>query len=221
MKTKLNPKMELLLLLISIIPIIVTVALLSKIPDQVPIHWNLKGEIDGYGSKWLSPIMTIGFYLLFLGMMFIDPKKGNYEKFMGLLYKIRLILTLFFTMVVCLTISAAMGEDVRMDRVLLISVPLLFAFIGNTIISIKPNWFIGVRTPWTLENETVWRKTHRLTGLLWFWAGLLCATIGFFVKTDTGFIVLLVVTSVIIVVPLVYSYLIYRREPKVINKKDF
>lgn len=220
MKDRLNKKMELVLLIIGILPLIALLILGDKVSDQVPLHWNIKGEIDDYGSKWLTPILTLGLYLLFLLIMFIDPKKDNYEKFISLLYKLRLILSLFFSMIAGITIYIGMGNTFEMDRFLLVSIPLLFCFLGNVIINIKPNWFIGVRTPWTMENENVWRKTHRLTGILWFWGGLLLGIIGFFIPKIIGFILLLSIIFILVIVPIVFSYLLFKNETKVINKKD-
>ncbi len=219
MKTKLNYKKELILLFIALIPLLALLILGDKVADQVPMHWNIKGEIDSYGSKWITPFLTLGLNALLVLMMFIDPKKENYERFITLIYKLRLVLSLFFGMIAGITIYIGMGKSFEMDRFLMVSIPLLFCFLGNLIISIKPNWFIGVRTPWTMESETVWRKTHRLTGVLWFWTGLLLGIIGFFIPKFAGAILIITSIFIIILVPIIYSYLEFKREKKVINKK--
>lgn len=218
MKNKFNLKKELLLLLIALLPLLALLILGNKVADQVPMHWNIKGEIDSYGSKWITPFLTLGLNAFLILVMFIDPKKENYDRFINIIYKLRLVLSLFFSMIAGITIYIGMGNTFEMDRFLLISIPLLFCFLGNLIISIKPNWFIGVRTPWTMENENVWRKTHRLTGILWFWMGLLLGILGFFIPKMIGAYLLFGVILVLIIVPILYSYLEYKKEKQVINK---
>lgn len=212
MEKKINLRTEIPLMVISLIPLFLTLILWNKIPAQVPIHWNISGEIDGYGNKIFVPIFNLGLYVILLTVMFIDPKKENYQRSWKIYNKIRLFLSIFFVAISAVIIMVALGFPISMDRFLLIALPLLFALLGNFMLNIKPNWFMGVRTPWTLSSETVWRKTHRLTGVLWFWAGLACFVSAFFTPAQTGLYIFLATVIIISVIPITYSYILFRNE---------
>lgn len=212
MEKKIKLGTEISLILLNLVPLLVTLLFWNRIPAQVPVHWNFSGEIDGYGPKWMVPLMNVGLYLLFLLVMFIDPKKENYQKFRRTFNKIRWVLSIFFVIVSSVTVMIALNYEINMERFLLISLPLLFSLIGNFMLNIKPNWFLGIRTPWTLSSDEVWRKTHRLAGILWFWAGLVCLITSFFVTPTIGFYILVSVIGTVAMIPFVYSFIAFRQE---------
>lgn len=212
MEKKIKLSTEIPLVVLSMVPLVMTFVLWNRLPDRVPMHWNLDGKIDGYGPKLLMPLLNIGIYALLLVVMFIDPKKENYSRFMSIYTKLRIVILTFFLAVSSVIILVALGYPINTDRFFLVSIPLLLALTGNFLINIKPNWMIGVRTPWTLSSENVWRKTHRLTGTMWFWSGLACLVMTFFVDTYYSYRVLFAVIMTTVVISIIYSFLIFRKE---------
>lgn len=147
------------------------------LPDQVPSHWNFKGEIDGYSSAFWGafglPLMTLGFYLLFLVLPLIDPKKDNYQKFTRTYSIVKYVLTIFFFLLYLMIIGVSLGYPININRLVPKSITILLIIIGNYLSTVRHNYFIGIRTPWTLANEEVWTKTHRIGGRLWVYSGII------------------------------------------------
>lgn len=207
-------KKEIIILCVLIAPIIYMLIVWKQIPEQVPIHFNLKGEADNYGSKYLFPLLHIGLYLLLLILPKIDPRKKNYEIFSSTYFKLRFVLILFFSVIIFLIITNGIGMHVNMERILVTGLLLLFTIMGNYLGNIRPNWFIGIRTPWTLENETVWKKTHFMAGKLWFWAGLAGLVLSFFLTGRILHYIIIAIVLIISITPLVYSFIIFKKMDK-------
>lgn len=203
---------ELPILAILIAPIIYLLIVWDKLPDQFPVHWNIKGEADKYGSKYIMPLMNIGLYLLLLILPKIDPRKKNYDIFSSTYFKLRLILVLFFSAIIAVIITKSIGFDIDMDRIVVIGVVLLFTVLGNYMGTIKPNWFIGIKLPWTLDNETVWRKTHYLAGKIWFWTGLILLILSFILPKTILNLIVFSAISVMVIIPIIFSYIILQKE---------
>ena len=203
-------KKEALIWLIVLAPIIYILLVWEQLPDRVPTHWNYRGEIDNYGSPLLLPGINAVTYVILLFLPLFDPRKRNYEFFAGSYYKIRLFIALFLSGIAILSILIGQGAEVDMIRTVVVGVFLLIALLGNYLKTVKPNWFVGIRTPWTLESEEVWRKTHRLAGWLWFFGGLLGATLALVLGTASMGSLLLVVLGTLVIVPVAYSYWLYR-----------
>ncbi|AXM87746.1 hypothetical protein CI793_08675 [Anoxybacillus ayderensis] len=146
------------------------------LPDEVAIHWNVAGEADGFTNKWwgalLFPIFLTGIVSLILFLPKVDPRKENYEKFEKV-YRIFLhVFVLFLFSIHVVTLAYNIGIPVQVDVVVPIGVGVLFIALGNYMPKIKPNYFFGIRTPWTLENEEVWQKTHRVGGKVFVMMGV-------------------------------------------------
>jgi len=205
-------KKELPYLAISLIPFAYLAYIWPSLPQKVPMHWNASGEIDRWGDKSetiLLPVLMTGIvYLLFLIIPKIDPK-GKLENMGNKLNHFRLILTGFMS-ILCLYILYSIKTVNGDPRILFPILGLLFAFLGNYMKTMKPNYFIGFRTPWTLENEEVWKKTHKFGGLLWFIGGLLI-TLTFLVSEKIQLYTFIAITVVITIVPVVYSYLEFQK----------
>ena len=168
-KTKMTTlKKELPYILIALIPFIYLAFIWSNLPETVPMHWNGKGEIDRYGSKnelWLMVLMLSGLgYFLFLIIPKIDPK-GKLSKMGNKLDNIRLMMALFMSALSMFIIYSVQQTESKPTFVFAL-IGLLFAGLGNYFKTIKPNYFIGIKTPWTLENEEVW-KTVEGDCLVW------------------------------------------------------
>jgi len=185
-----------------------------SLPDRVPIHWNATGEINGYGSKLLGsfglPLINLGLYLMFLVLPYIDPKKKNYADFKSTYQFLKYLIILFFLGTEVMTLLIASGVIVNKPIFIQIMVSLLFILIGNVMGRFKHNYFVGIKTPWTLANEEVWRKTHRLAAPLWVLGGIINILLAF-TGTNSNGIGFIVILAVISIVPIVYSYIAYQQ----------
>jgi len=189
-----------------------------SLPDRVPVHWNLKGQVNGYGSKFFGAFglasINLGMYLLFIVLPYIDPKRKNYESFQSTYQYLKYLLILFLLGLEVTTLLIATGVVVNKPVFIQIMVSLLFILLGNVMGRFKHNYFVGIKTPWTLANEEVWRKTHRMAAPLWVIGGIiniLLAVTGLNFN-GIGFIIIMVT---IVIVPIVYSYIIYQ---KIVNE---
>jgi uncharacterized membrane protein len=199
-------------------PAIYLAVIWETIPDIVPLHANLKGEVDRYGSKneliTVTLILTgvnVLVYLLLPQVYRIDPKRYAQEN-KGRLYRIAFAVSVFLAGVLCLLIYSSVHQDIKFStRFIMAGSGLLIAVIGNYIHNIKPNYFAGIRLPWTLSNDENWKKTHLLGGKLMFGGGLLMAVICLFVPFTLSIILLCVIFTVIIIITCVYSYNLYRK----------
>ena len=169
---------ELLIILIMIIPAIYLLLIWDKLPDEVPMHWNFQGEIDRYGSKeslWMIILLlNIPIYLLMLFLPKISPKPENLE-LMGKKYpRLRLILQLFLSSIIAVIIFSASGNNsIGIETLLGGCLAGFMILFGNYMGSIRQNHFMGIRTPWTLENAEIWKKTHQLAGKYWVIGGII------------------------------------------------
>ena len=206
---KKNWKMLLFTSLTILLPIFIGVILWNRLPEQLPIHWNASGEIDGYSSKAFA---VIGFPLILLALHWFtvlvtlsDPKKQNHsEKILQLVFWIVPILSVVLS---ALMYSASMGKEIRVEIFVSVSLGLLFVAIGNYLPKCQQNYTIGLKLPWTLHSEENWNRTHRFAGWLWVGGGFLMIVTGFF-----GMIWLTMAVPLVMgLVPVVYSYLLHRK----------
>jgi len=203
------------IILIILCSFIAGAALYSHMPERVPGHWNFKGEVDRYtsrfGGAFSMPLVTTGIYALMLVLPFIDPRRENYRKFAGAYRVMKFVLVIFMTLIYLITMLSVFGYRVPVDRVTMAGISLLFIVLGNYMGQIRHNYFVGIKTPWTLANEQVWQKTHRLGGRLLVAAGLISLVASLFGGV-TGWVVMGVALGAATVIPTVYSYLEFRRE---------
>ena len=190
-----------------------------SLPDRVPIHWNARGEINGYGSKLFGafglPAINLGMYIMFLALPYIDPKRKNYASFKSTYQFQKYLLMVFFLGLEVFTLLISTGVVVNRPVFIQIMVSLLFILLGNVMGRVKHNYFIGIKTPWTLANEEVWRKTHRLAAPLWVVGGVINILLSFTGVNFNG-IAFIVILAVISLVPIVYSYFAYQ---EIVSKK--
>lgn len=185
----------------------------SYMPDMMPMHWNAQGEIDGYmGKLWglfMSPIISLGLFALFLVIPKLDPRRSNLESFKEYYQGIILVIVGFLFYVYILTILAAIGYKFNMVQAMSISFAVLFYYIGIVLKKTKSNFFVGIKTPWTLSDEKVWEKTHELGGKLFKISGII-AFFGVLFKEVAIFLMIIpiIVASIFIYI---YSYLEYAK----------
>lgn len=205
-------KKEIPFIAIALLPFVYLAYIWNELPKEIPMHWNASGEIDRWGDKselFMMIFMLTGItYLIFLVIPYIDPKQ-KLQNMGNKLNNLRMILGLFMS---ALAIYILFSVQQKTSNPVLIFplVGLLFAFLGNYFKTIKPNYFIGIKTPWTLENEEVWKKTHLLGGKLWFIGGILMA-LTFVLPNKIQFYTFMGIAAVITIVPIVYSYLEFKK----------
>jgi len=192
----------------------------SRVPDRLPTHWNLQGEADGYGNKFtgllLLPLIVSMVYLMLLLMPLIDPGRKNYQNFAGPFWVMRVAIVLFLAFTYGVMGLAAFGHKIDTTTVICFAAAALLMVCGNLMVKLRPNWFVGVRTPWTLSSRLSWNKTHRLAGWLLMLMGLLLAALAVF-RTTWMLIVMVTIDGLCLAWMVVYSYLVYRRDPNRIS----
>ena len=201
-----------------IAPAIYLAIVWNTLPETIAMHFNLKGEIDRYGSKneLATMIMILVgvnaiVYLLLPQVYRIDPKRYAVEN-KGRLFRIAFAVAVFTSAVLCLLIYSSIHGNIKFSmRFILAGVGLILAVVGNYIYNIKPNYFAGIRLPWTLNNDENWKRTHLLGGKLLFGGGLLIAVICLFAPFTFSMITLFTILSVVILITCIYSYRLYKK----------
>jgi len=191
------------------------IILYPSLPDTIPTHWALDGTIDGWSSKqfgtWIAPGVALAITLLFPLLRRIDPFRDRYAQFRRALDTIQFLLVAFFAFVFILQMRSTLLPDAagEMSRWLLVGLGLFFAIFGNVMGKIRQNYFIGVRTPWTLSNPEVWVRTHRFTGKVWVVGGLAFSVLAWLGYATNGW-ALAGMILLLALGPVVYSYASYR-----------
>jgi uncharacterized membrane protein len=210
-------KKELPIIGFMLMPFIYLAYLWSSLPEKIPIHWDYKGEINGWGTKYsllglifLLPVFT---YVLMLAIPKIDPKK-RIELMGGKYYQIKFVLVLFMSVLSLFIIYSSKSQTISSPIMVFVLIGLLFMALGNYFKVIKQNYFLGIKTPWTLESEEVWKLTHILAGKLWIVGGLLIVILSLIIPENINFYFFLSITAIISIVPIVYSYLIFKKLKK-------
>jgi uncharacterized membrane protein len=187
----------------------------ARLPNRMPSHWDLQGDVDGWIEKPWGVLLHPAIATVMLGVLWVlprvDPRRENVQRFEGDRILIINLLVLFFAIVQVSTYGYGLGWPVQMDRVILAAVGLLFVGLGNYLPRIRSNWFMGIRTPWTLSSERVWRATHRVGGRTFVGAGLVMALAALLPETPRTWLTGGAI-AVAVGLPLAYSYVAYRRE---------
>lgn len=182
-------------------------------PLKMASHWNAQGQINGYMPKFwglfLMPIITLGMYLLFLLIPKIDPLKKNIERFRVHFDWFIVLMILFLFYIYALSILANLGYGFNMTKMMMPAIGILFIYIGFLLEHAKRNWFIGIRTPWTLSSDKVWDKTHMVGGKLFKAAGALAFLGLIFEKYALWIVIISVLWATFYTV--VYSYLEFKK----------
>lgn len=185
-----------------------------RLPAQVPTHWNLAGQVDGYSSPFMGAFMMPLLVTAILALMWlvpkIDPKRDNYLK-MGRVYSaVRFYIILLLAAMHLAILGAALGYGDITPHLVSSGVGLLFIIIGNYFGKVKYNYTFGIKTPWTLANEQVWYRTHRAMGPLWMVGGIFMAAASF-VPLSLRMPLFILSLVILVIVPFAYSYLIFRQ----------
>lgn len=184
------------------------------LPSQIISHWNAAGMPDGTSGKatglFVMPIVSMVMFALYLAIPYIDPRAANIEKFRDYFDRFMIVLFTFFFYIYTLTVFWNLGVEVPIVQFLSVAFGVLFYAVGALVEHAEQNWTVGIRTPWTLSSETVWKKTHKLAGKL-FKVTAVVSILGFFFPEYSFFAITgLAVASA--VVSFVYSFIEFRRE---------
>lgn len=188
------------------------------LPERVPIHWNIRGEVDGYGSKqwaaFLTPGVMVALLALFRALPWLSPKSFTLDTFRGTYEFVVALMMGLMAYIQGLMLWSAWAGPIDMGRALTAGICLFFMLTGNVLGKVRRNFFMGVRTPWTLASERVWIDTHRLAARLFVAAGLIgfivCLAVGGPVAFTATFVLILVAAFV----PAIYSLVHYKRLEK-------
>jgi len=193
--------------------IVVGVALSSQFTDPMAVHWNAQGEADGYGSRfmgiWFLPLVTIGLSLLLLGIPTIDPLRKNIEKFRNEYNLFILLFVIFFVYLQVISLLYNLGWQFNLLALLTPAFGGFFYYIGVMLAKAKRNYFIGIRTPWTLAHEDVWNETHRVGAMGFKMSGVLTI----FGVVFPNYVIWFMMIPLLLVAfgTIVYSYFVYRK----------
>ncbi|RYZ58339.1 MAG: DUF1648 domain-containing protein [Chitinophagaceae bacterium] len=204
-------------LLLALSPIAYLAMVYNSLPQQVALHYGTDMKPDRYGDKqelWLVTLLLAGVSVFVYGLLTnihrFDPKRkaiGGSATFNKLAFG----LVVFMAALNFVIIASSRG-NIDIQRVMFPLMGLLFAFIGNYMNNIKPNYFAGIRLPWTLSSDENWRRTHQLAGKLWFAGGVLIALAGLVLSSSLAFPVFIGALVVMVLIPVVYSYRLFKQQ---------
>lgn len=205
-------------LLFVIVAVAFSAAVYGRLPEQMASHWSIEDQVNGYTSRFwgafLMPIISVGMLALFLLIPNIDPLKANIAKFREFFNAFIVLILAFMLYMHFLTIFWNLGyQNIKMSAATLPAMGLVFMYAGLMLRKAKRNWFIGIRTPWTLSSDAVWDETHRIGSILFFVSGVL-AFVGAFFNGMPAFWLILVPIIGSTTFLVVYSYVLYQQEAK-------
>jgi len=214
-KMRITPwlKKESLRLLIIALPFVFLLLFWQDLPSRIAMHWNLNGQPDGYTDKFgLLGLAAIN--LVLLGLFFLlphlNPRHNNDALYLSKWHLIEVITHLFVTYIFFIVALMALNYQLQIDLTIKYGLIGLFLLLGNYLGTVKRNYFIGIRTPWTLNSDYVWQKTHRFTATVWVWSSLLMLLYNFWHNYPWAFYAYI---GLLVIAPLVYSYIVYKNQP--------
>lgn len=213
---------ELFPVLILILAYVLAFYFYAHFPAIVISHWNIQGEPNGtlprfWGAFGIPGILTI-IYIAFFLLPLIDPRKDNYASFGRAYFLIRgAVLTALFLIYIAASLYN-LGIFVPIKTIVPIIIGAMMIILGSTLSKIQNNWFIGIRTPWTLSSQTVWKKTHRIGGILFVVFGILLCILSL-LPAYLSFSLFILGLILVICIPVLYSYILYKEEEKIGSHK--
>ena len=206
---KKNLKILIITSIIILLPMLAGLILWNQLPTEIPFHWNAAGEVDGWASKPVAVFVPSAAMLALQWLCTLvtstDPKKQNHPQ--KVVHLVLWLIPLLTVVLSALVYATALGGSVRVEMLMPILLGVIFIAIGNYMPKCKQNYTIGIKIPWTLASEENWNRTHRFAGRLWVVCGLALMLTGFF----GGFWVFLPIVLVMVLVPMLYSYLLHRK----------
>jgi uncharacterized membrane protein len=188
-----------------------------SLPDTIPTHFNIRGEADAYGGKdsiFLGPgimaVVGLFVFVLLSNIKSFDPKRYKADDD-GLYKKFALFTVAFLSMISFIIVFSASNHSIDIGKLLLPALGLAFAGFGWYMPKLHQNYFAGFKLPWTLENEDNWNETHKLAGKVWLYGGFAQAIAALLLPNVAGFIVFFSITFIMVIVPSVFSYRMFKR----------
>jgi uncharacterized membrane protein len=204
---------KLLPILLILAAFLVGIYLSPQLPYLMASHWGITGQVNGYSSKnfaiYFLPSLMVGLYFLFLFLPSVDPYKKNFSQFKNYYQNFIIIVFIFLLYLHLATLFWNLGYQFNIIQILSPGFALLFYYAGVLTQNAHQNWFVGIRTPWTMSNKIVWQKTHSLGGKLFKLTGLL-SFLGIFLPNFAIYLIIIPITFITVVV-FVYSYLEYQK----------
>ena len=204
--------------LLVLLGVLLSVAVYARLPETMAVHWNARGEADGWMPRplgaFFAPALMLVLWGVLRGVRHLDPRQESYARFDDAYETIVAAVLVLVLATHVITISAALGYRVPIGRLVPSLVGALFVVVGNVMPRLRPNWWFGVRTPWTLSNDRVWARTHRLAGFSMAGAGIVMIFAALALPPTMGIPVMLAAVVAAVFAPVVYSYLAWRREQK-------
>lgn len=189
-----------------------TLYMAARMPAIVPTHWNYLGQPDAYGSKWMNLLFGPALLVFTLGLWVllpkISPKNFQVETFRATYDYVMLLVNLMMLAMQVIIVQSSLGAKWDMTRLIMVVLFAFFALMGNVLGRVKRNYWMGIRTPWTLSSDRVWEATHRAAGKLWFIGGLVGAIAAIVMPFP---MILMAYLLVISFIPVFQSYFLYRR----------
>jgi len=200
-------------------PFAVLGALWNKLPARIPMHWNIRAEVDRWSSNRLEllilPLFTVAVVALCHVVSWLDPKLRrnleNTDRMKRVLQIFGVAFAGLFNVVFAVQLSVALGYQIPGGQIIMACILLLLAILGNYLPNLRPNYFIGIRTPWTLENRETWRATHRVGGKLMFFGALLLLVLEFLLEPSVFAFLFLSSILLLVVWAFLYSYRHFRK----------
>lgn len=196
--------------IIILIEIIAAVILLPLLPEQIPMHWNVSGEIDRYGAKWLI-FLAPAISLAVTALMTFSAGRGEGVRY-GKAFTIMLTsINLLFSAIFLITVAVSFDMPVSAGKIISALIGIMFVGIGNYLPKVKQNFWFGIKLPWTYASETVWAKTHRVGGWAFMLSGALFIA-GTFLPPPVNFVLPLSGMLISLAATSVYSYMVYKKQ---------
>ncbi len=184
----------------------------SKMPETVATHWNAAGEADGFSSRLtgalLGPASASLIWLVMWLIPKISPKGFQTHEFSSVIHVFQVVMVIFMLGVGAIVVLTALGYEISTERIVPAATGLLFIILGNYFAKVRKNFFVGIRTPWTLASDEVWARTHRMAGYCFVLGGLALVVLGI---TGAGLIPLLAISMLAGMLPVAYSFFLYRQ----------
>ncbi len=208
-------KYEIVLWVLIVAPLVYLWQAWDTLPERVATHWNVRGEPDGWSDRstlpWLIGGLCIGMYILMLVIPYLDPRKRNLQASSRSYQHLRLVFTLMFSFIGYAIVRGGEMETFDAGALLMPGLFLFLAAIGNYMYSLRSNYFIGFRTPWTLEYPVIWERTHRLGGRMWFWLGIVGAIGALFIRGEALPVWSVGIILIMAFVPMIYSFVLFKK----------
>jgi len=189
------------------------------LPERVPVHYNLSGEADRYGSRWelliVFPALIAVVAVVMVALPLLGPFRRNFERFQTTYGRVCIAMLSALVAMQVVAFLKAQGVALQLGATLAIVFGLTLAVIGNWLGKVRRNFYLGIRTPWTLANDLVWERTHRFGARLFTAHGLVAAACGFFAPDPVCFVVLIGGLVAVALICTLYSIYCYHKHRKV------